>query len=83
MDQACEEKRRTDLLEALAELEHNQWMKWSLNLADNEEHLSQRRLDRWKICWKPYRDLPEIEKGADRIWAEKVLFVLKKHLGIR
>ena len=42
-----------ELLEQLAELEHEQWLGWSKDIADKEE-LSEERVDRWKKdCWKP------------------------------
>ena len=62
----------TDVLEALAALEHDQWMAWSKSLAAAEP-LSAERVERWQRLWVPYADLSEQEKDADRVWAEKVL----------
>jgi hypothetical protein len=67
------------LLEQLAELEHEQWVAWSKNLA-REEQLSFSRVMRWQQLWKPYAELPEDEKEHDRNWARKVLKAL---LGIK
>lgn len=80
--QAAMEMRRTELLEALAELEHEQWLKWSMELADLED-LSAPRKKRWLECWKPYSELTEEQKYFDRIWAEQVLWIVKKHMGIK
>lgn len=62
----------TDVPEALAALEHEQWMTWSKSLAAAEP-LSEERVERWRRLWVPYADLSEQEKDADRVWAEKVL----------
>lgn len=62
----------TDVPEALAALEHDQWMAWSKSLAAAEP-LSEERVERWRRLWVPYADLSEQEKDADRVWAEKVL----------
>lgn len=67
-----------DKLEALAALEHEQWMEWSKYVAENED-ISQVRLARWQKLWKPYADLTEEEKEQDRVWARKVLGVIKKY----
>lgn len=83
MNQASQEKRKTDLLEELAKLEHDQWKSWALNLIDTED-LSRTRVERWKkTCFKSYNELTEEEKDQDRIWAEQVLWIVKKHMGIR
>ena len=60
------------LIEDLADLEHQQWMLWSKEIASKEK-LSKKRLKRWKKLWKPYKELTEKEKEQDRIWAKKVL----------
>ena len=60
------------LLEALAALEHEQWMAWSKSIAEKVT-LTPEHLARWKYLWRPYDKLPEEEKKRDRIWAEKVL----------
>lgn len=82
MNDPVEEKRKTELLEALAELEHRQWMDWSLTLVDTED-ISLERRDRWRQLWKPYSELTEEEKHQDRRYAEDILWVIKKHMGIR
>jgi hypothetical protein len=83
MNGPATEKRKTELLEILAELEHEQWKEWSMSLVDHEENLSKTRVDRWMKLWRPYNELTEQEKDQDRVYAEKVLWAVKKHLGIK
>lgn len=64
-------------IEELSELEHEQWMQWSKEVADKEK-VSQERLDRWKKLWVPYKDLTELEKEADRAWARRVSDMITK-----
>lgn len=78
-----EEKRKTELLEDLAALEHEQWRSWAMTILDTE-NISEARRVRWReSCFKPYSQLTEEQKDPDRVYAEKVLFVVKKHMGIR
>ena len=65
------------LLEALAALEHQQWVRWSKNIADTED-LSEDRVDRWEELWGAYSALSEEEKEKDRKEARKVLALLKQ-----
>jgi hypothetical protein len=67
-----------ELREQLAELEHEQWVKWSQNL-NNVEKLSPERIERWQKLWIPYSKLTEAEKDQDREWADKVLNLLHSH----
>jgi hypothetical protein len=62
-----------DLLERLAELEHEQWVAWSRAVAGE---VSEERRRRWQAWWVPYRELPESAKEEDRAWARKVLAIL-------
>ena len=62
-----------DLLERLAELEHEQWVAWSKAVADE---VSAERRQRWEACWVPYAELPDDVKEQDRVWARKVLSML-------
>ena len=66
-----------ELVELLSELEHEQWMEWSKNIAKNEK-ISVQRLERWKTLWKPYLLLSEETKKQDRIYARKVIEIIKK-----
>ena len=62
-----------ELLERLAELEHEQWVAWSRAVA---AEVSAERRRRWQECWVPYAELPEEVKDLDREWARKVLSLL-------
>lgn len=66
-----------ELIEILAEIEHNQWMEWSKALVTNEKRLSFARIERWKKLWKPYKELSEEEREQDRVYARKVLDALR------
>jgi hypothetical protein len=63
-----------NLLERLAELEHEQWVAWSRAVA---AEVSAERRRRWEACWVPYAELSEAAKEEDRVWARKVLLLLK------
>lgn len=65
--------------EALAALEHEQWMAWSQDIA-SKETLSAERLDRWRRLWVPYDQLTEDQKDMDREWADKVLAAARQPL---
>ena len=62
-----------ELLERLAELEHEQWVASSRAVAGEVSPECRRR---WEGCWVPYAELPEAVKEQDRAWARKVLAVL-------
>jgi len=65
--------------EALAALEHEQWMAWSKSLAAAEP-LSAERVERWQRLWVPYADLSEHSKASDRVWAQKALTAVAEPL---
>ena len=65
-----------ELLEKLAELEHDQWMSWTKYLVENEPSLFPSLISKWYMNWKPYADLSEEEKEKDRIWARKALQII-------
>ena len=60
------------LREQLAALEHEQWIKWSQNIAKTE-NVSPERLNRWGQYWVPYDKLDEATKDHDREWADRIL----------
>ena len=70
-------KNINKLREKLAELEHNQWRYWAKTLAEKGE-VSMFTMHRWKQHLCDYKDLPEDIKKLDRIWADKVLELIKK-----
>jgi len=70
-----------EVLEHLAELEHEQWMAWAKSLYASEPLLSTERRERWHDCFIPYAELSEEMKEHDRVWARKVLAILKKARG--
>ena len=65
--------------EILAEIEHEQWIAWSKNIAETET-ISPARLERWKTLWCPYSMLTEAQKDQDREWGNKALSTLSKIL---
>ena len=69
----------SELIEKLAELEHEQWWEWS-NSISTSENISGERIKRWQNCWVPYSDLPEEMKEHDRVWARKVLNIFESQL---
>lgn len=70
-------EQKNELVEKLAELEHNQWIEWSKSLTRTEE-LSDRRLLRWAMLWLPYEELTERQKEQDRVWARKSIQLIKE-----
>jgi len=63
------------VIDKLADLEHQQWMFWSKDIASKEK-LSASRLERWKKYWKPFKKLSKEVKDQDREWAEKVFEIV-------
>jgi hypothetical protein len=66
-----------EIIESLAELEHEQWMKWADAIMQTEK-ISDARFARWASCMIPYADLTEEMKEFDRVWARKALTILRK-----
>lgn len=66
---------QNELVEALAALEHEQWMHWSQAAAANVPAATR---EKWQRCWVDYAELPESVKEADRVWARKVIDVLRE-----
>lgn len=64
-----------DILEKLAELEHQQWAHWTRYMLDN---LTEENIARWrKQIEVPYSMLSEKEKESDRKWAKKAYVTVK------
>jgi hypothetical protein len=64
-----------DLVEALAEIEHEQWMHWSQAVAPK---VSSDVANSWQKSWVDYAELTEELKEADRMWARKVVALLRE-----
>jgi hypothetical protein len=64
-----------DLVEALAEIEHQQWMHWSQAVA---AHVPPMTREKWKASWVDYNTLTDDVKEVDRVWARKVVALLQQ-----
>ena len=64
-----------DLVEALARIEHEQWMHWSQAVAADVTAATR---DKWQRSWVNYAELTEVVKEADRVWARKVVTLLRQ-----
>jgi 6-phosphogluconolactonase/glucosamine-6-phosphate isomerase/deaminase len=85
LTQQLENKKKDELRERLAELEHKQWSHWTKYMLDelyglfdldtlNRNCKPVQSLRRWQKQMKTeYKDLTEKEKDSDREWADKVL----------
>jgi len=71
------DEREKKAIEELSNLEHEQWVAWSKALY-LKETLSVGRIFHWQECWKPYLALTEEQKEQDRVWARKLLPIIKK-----
>jgi hypothetical protein len=65
---------RTELVEALAEVEHRQWLKWAESV---QGEVSEERRARWVTYMVPYDQLDEATKDLDREWAEEALAAIE------
>lgn len=61
----------------LSALEHEQWMHWAKTILASENISAERRA-RWEADFVPYDQLPESVKKLDRVYARKVLDLLKR-----
>jgi hypothetical protein len=64
-----------DLIEAIAEIEHEQWMHWSQSVAPEVSMVTNAK---WQKSWIAYNDLTDELKEADRLWARKVVLLLRE-----
>ena len=67
-----------ELLEKLAELEHQQWMAWASKVLETE-NISDETRKRWESYFVPYVDLPDNIEELDRNYARKVLKILQNN----
>lgn len=63
------------LMEKIARLTHDEWEKWSKELAKSE-NLSKEKLKSWKKLWVDYSKLPSSQKTKDLIWANKFMEII-------
>jgi hypothetical protein len=70
---AAPQLSEAEMVEIVADLEHQQWMHWSQAVAHT---VSSYQLKTWQHLWVPYEQLPEDEKEKDRVWARKTLRAL-------
>jgi len=64
-----------DLVEALAKIEHEQWIHWSQAVAADVTAATR---EKWQRSWVDYDILTNDLKEADRVWARKVLTLLRQ-----
>ena len=64
-----------ELVEALVEIEHEQWMHWSQAVAGQVSDVTR---DKWRRSWLAYAELTDEVKEADRVWARKVTTLLRR-----
>jgi len=69
------DKADDDLIEALAEIEHDQWIHWSQAVAGD---VADSTRSKWQRSWIAHGELTEQLKEADRVWARKVVTLLRK-----
>ena len=62
-----------ELVEALSEIEHAQWMHWSQAVAAD---VTPGTRHKWQRSWVDYAELTDDLKEADRVWARKVVTLL-------
>lgn len=70
------ERIRDDLIEALAALEHRQWMHWTQLVARDHDIPDELR-EKWEENWVEYDYLDDVTKEPDRKWARKVVDILE------
>jgi hypothetical protein len=63
-----------NVLEQLAEMEHNQWISWASSvIKEHGRDLPISVREKWLKNMLPYEFLSEEEKEKDRIWARKII----------
>ena len=65
----------SDYLEALAALEHRQWMHWTRHVAATHDIPATHR-EKWEANWMPYSALDDDTKEMDRRWAREALAII-------
>lgn len=72
---------KKEIIEMLAEVEHNQWLVWSQSLAERNL-VGRETMDKWLPLWVAYKDLSELQKEKDRAFARVVYKVIRPYLNI-
>lgn len=68
-----------ELLEVLAEFDHEMWKDWARHIL-SEEAISTMRVQRWARNFVPYSELSEKEKEKNRVLARKILRLIQQQL---
>ena len=66
-----------ELIEKLAELEHEQWLSWARAVWDE---VSVERREKWSPDMVPYAELSEKAKEQDREWARKAAAIVGSYI---
>lgn len=66
---------RDDLVEDIARIEHEQWVHWSKSMAPEVPPATR---EKWQKSRVDYDQLNDDIKEADRIWARKVVSLLRQ-----
>jgi hypothetical protein len=81
-----DKQNEDELLEKVSELMHDAWMHWSKSICGHilQDRSPMRIRDRiltkhdsWELLWRPYSELSDEMKEHDRVWARKVIEILK------
>jgi hypothetical protein len=72
-------EKENDLLEILAEFDHEMWKDWALHIL-SEESISTTRVQRWARNFVSYDKLSEKEKEKNRVLARRVLRLIQEYL---
>lgn len=66
-------------IDLIAEIIHQNWMSWAMELLKNESNISSERTERWqKECFVEYKDLTPEMKDLDRKFAKEIITVINK-----
>ena len=66
-----------EVIEKLAELEHEQWLSWARAVWDE---VSVERRENWSPNMVPYAELSEKAKEQDREWARKATAIVGSYI---